>query len=53
MIDIRQELNDYCARFAGHIGFSIRRSERNKGYAKIQLRLALNECKKMGLSRVL
>ncbi len=53
MIDIRLELNDYCARFAGQIGYSIRKSERRKGYAKEQLRLALEECRKLGFTRVL
>lgn len=53
MIDIRLEMNDYCARFAGHIGYSIRKSERRKGYAKEQLRLALEECRRLGLTRVL
>lgn len=53
MVDIRLEMNDYCARFAGQIGYSIRKSERQKGYAKEQLRLALEECRKLGLTCVL
>lgn len=53
MIDVRLALNDYLRHFAGHIGYSIRRSERGKGYAKIQLRLALDRCREFGLERVL
>jgi predicted acetyltransferase len=53
MIDIRHMLNDYLKSFGGHIGFSIRKSERRKGYAKEQLRMALLECKKLNLNQVL
>lgn len=53
MVDVRHILNDYLLNFGGHIGYSIRKSERNKGYAKEQLRLALLEGKKLGLERVL
>lgn len=53
MIDIRHRLNDYLLQFGGHIGYSIRKSERRKGYAKEQLRLALEECRVLGLTRVL
>lgn len=53
MIDVRHELNDYLRNFAGQIGYSVRKSERRKGYAKVQLRLALLECKKLGINKVL
>lgn len=53
MIDVRHVLNEYLLQYAGHIGYSIRKSERQKGYAKEQLRLALTEAGKLGLSRVL
>lgn len=33
MIDIRHRLNDYLLNFGGHIGYSVRKSERRKGYA--------------------
>lgn len=53
MIDIRHELNEYLGRFGGHIGYSIRPSERRKGYAVQQLRLGLAAAGELGLDRVL
>ncbi len=53
MIDIRHRLNDYLLREGGHIGYSVRRSERRKGCATEMLRLALRECRRMGMTRVL
>jgi predicted acetyltransferase len=53
MVNIRHFLNDYHLQYNGHIGYSIRKTERRKGYAKEQLRLALLECKRLGISNVL
>jgi len=53
MIDIRRRLNDYLLEFGGNIGYSIRKSEREKGYAKEMLRLALEKCKELDLAKVL
>lgn len=53
MIDIRHRLNDYLFNFGGHIGYSIRKSERQKGYATEMLGLALNECLKLNIKNVL
>ena len=53
MVNIRHDLNEHLLQFGGNIGYSIRKSERRKGYAKEQLRLALEECRKLGLTKVL
>lgn len=53
MIHIRHYLNKYLFNFGGHIGYSIRKSERQKGYASEMLGLALEKCKKLKLEKVL
>ncbi len=53
MIDVRHYLNDFLLQLGGHIGYSVRASERRKGYAKEMLRLALIKCKKMKFEKVL
>ncbi|TFG82459.1 MAG: GNAT family N-acetyltransferase [Erysipelotrichales bacterium] len=53
IIDIRHTLNDFLLNFGGHIGYSVRKSERQKGYAKEMLGLALNKCRSWGMDRVL
>jgi len=52
-IQIRHYLNDFLLRSGGHIGYSIRPSERQKGYATKMLALALEECRKLSISKVL
>lgn len=53
MIQIRHELNEYLHNFGGHIGYSVRPSERRKGYAGRMLAEFLPVCRRMGLGRVL
>lgn len=53
MINIRLALNEKLRKVGGHIGYSIRPTERRKGYNKINLYLGLLECKKHGIKRVM
>ena len=53
MIDIRHYLNEYLTQVGGNIGYGIRKTERNKGYAKQMLKLALEKCKELKIKRVL
>lgn len=52
-VNIRHYLNDSLLQEGGHIGDGIRPSERRKGYATEMVRLALVECKKLGIDKVL
>ena len=52
-INIRHYLNESLLLTGGHIGDGIRPSERRKGYATAMIGLGLEECKKLGITKVL
>ena len=52
-VNIRHYLNDRLLLDGGHIGDGVRPSERRKGFATKMISLALQECKKLGISKVL
>ena len=53
MINIRLALNERLKKRGGHIGYSIRPTERKKGYNKVNLYLGLLECQKNEIREVL
>jgi predicted acetyltransferase len=50
---IRHELNDWLLREGGHVGYGIRPSRQRRGYGRLILALALAECRRLGIERVL
>ena len=52
MINIRLALNERLSNYGGHIGYSIRPTERGKGYNNIHLYLGLTGCRKYGIERI-
>ena len=52
-VNIRHYLNESLLLNGGHIGDGIRPSERRKGIATKMIALALDECRKLGLEKVL
>lgn len=53
MIDIRHELNEGLLKTGGHIGYSVRPSKRQQGYASEMLKLGLEKCRELGIYKVL
>lgn len=52
-VNIRHYLNESLLLNGGHIGDGVRPSERRKGIAIKMIALALDECKKLGITKVL
>lgn len=52
-IQVRHELSDYLREYAGHIGYSVRPSERRKGYAVWMLQNVLPYCQSLGIRDVM
>lgn len=53
IINARHELNDYLLNLGGHIGYSVRKSERRKGYAKKMLKYSSEFLFSLGLDKIL
>ena len=54
MIDLRHHIaHPILGLWGGHIGYTVRPSERGKGYAKEMLRLNLNNARTLGLEKVM
>ena len=53
MMQVRHEFNEYLEKYAGHVGFSVLPSERNKGYGTWMLKNTLPFCKEIGINRLL
>ena len=51
IIDLRHELNDFLKDF-GNCGYSVRPSERRKGYATEMLRLILERARHLGMDKL-
>lgn len=54
IIDLRHHIDHpILGLWGGHIGYSVRPSERGKGYASRMLRLNLENCRALGLEKVM
>lgn len=53
MINIRHKLHEGIKIEGGHIGYSIRPTERKKGYATLMLSMGLEKCRELELDKVL
>ncbi|MBK9294565.1 MAG: GNAT family N-acetyltransferase [Oligoflexia bacterium] len=52
-VSVRHELNDYLRKRGGHIGYSVAKRFRNKGYATEMVRQAIEFCKNRGMKSIM
>ena len=52
-VNIRHRLNEFLLRYGGHIGDGVRPSRRSEGIGTQMIALALEECRRLGIRRVL
>ncbi|MGN0424973.1 MAG: GNAT family N-acetyltransferase [Acetatifactor sp.] len=53
MIQVRHYFNEFLEKYAGHIGYSVRPSERRKGYASWMLKNIKPFCRSIDLDKIL
>lgn len=53
MIQVRHRFNAFLEHYGGHIGYSVRPSERRKGFAESILKASFPYCREIGLRRLL
>lgn len=53
VVNIRPRLDLFLEKYIGHIGYSVRKSERNKGYGKEILNMALDFCKSLNMDYII
>jgi predicted acetyltransferase len=51
--NLRHRLTEALLDFGGHVGYSVRPSERRKGYATLMLKLVLEKARQLGIRRAL
>lgn len=53
MVNIRLALNDFLQKEGGHVGYSVRPTQRGKHYATNMLKDAIKVCKAIGINEVI
>ena len=52
IFNLRHELNDFLRNGPGHVGYAIRKSMRNRGYATEGVKALFPEAKKLGIQEI-